>query len=199
MNIFSRLSKEDRQFWFSWTLLTGAASVAALMLLSLALAQIQLPVIGEGEEAGSLPLPTLILSLLVYAIPGVVIGLGQWFELRNLLPRAGWWILASAIGWVFGFGFGNLAFAGLSGLPTLFLLSLPLIAIGIFTGIGQWMYLRLHWQNSVLWIVIAVLVAVIGGFSWLIAGVIGGAIGWVIAGAISGYVLLILRDRSLLS
>ena len=153
----------------------------------------------EGEETAALSLPMLLLSIFLYAVPGATIGLGQWFELRNLLPRAGWWILATAGGWVLGFGFGNVAFSGLAGLPTLLLVSIPFAAAGLFTGLGQWMYLRLHWSKSHPWVPIAVLVLLLGGFSWLIAGVIGGAIGWVIAGAVSGYCMLILRDRSLMS
>ena len=30
---------------------------------------------------------------------GVAIGLAQWLVLRGRLPRAGWWILASVVGW----------------------------------------------------------------------------------------------------
>ncbi|MGB3714610.1 MAG: hypothetical protein WA996_09295 [Candidatus Promineifilaceae bacterium] len=197
--MLSRLTKEDRQFWFSWSLLTGAGSIAAVMLLTLAVNFIAIPAAGDGGESDSLSLPLLIASLFVYAIPGALIGLGQWFELRNLLPRAGWWILATAIGWVIGFGIGNLAFAFLAGLPPLLVFSLPWIAVGLVTGIGQWLYLRLHWSNTTPWIVVAILMTVIGGYSWLLVGTLGGAIGWLIAGAVSGYALIILRDRALMS
>lgn len=197
--MLSRLTKEDRQFLFSWSLLTGAGSIAAIMLLTLAVNFVAIPATGDGGETDSFSLPLLIASLFVYAIPGALIGLGQWFELRNLMPRAGWWILATAIGWVLGFGIGNLAFAILADLPPLILFSLPWIAVGIVSGIGQWLFLRLRWSNMGPWIVVAILVAVIGGYSWLIAGTIGGAIGWLIAGAISGYALIVLRNRSLMS
>jgi hypothetical protein len=197
--MLSRLTKEDRQFWFSWSILTGAGSIAGIMLLTLAFNLITLPVESGSESSESLSLPLLIASLLFYAIPGALIGFGQWFELRNLLPRAGLWVLITAVGWVLGFGLGNLAFGIFDSLPALLLVSVPLIAIGILSGLGQWMYLRRFWSDTAPWIVVAILVSVIGGFSWLIAGAVGGAIGWVIAGAISGYALIILRDRSLMS
>jgi hypothetical protein len=35
------------------------------------------------------------------ALAGAVIGLAQWLVLRRRVPRAGWWVLASALGWGF--------------------------------------------------------------------------------------------------
>jgi hypothetical protein len=197
--MFSRLSGEDRQFLFSWSLYTGAGSLAATLLLSFAFRLISIPGLGDGGESETSSLPILIASLFVYAVPGALIGLGQWVELRNLLPRAGWWILASAVGWVLGFGVGNLAYAVFADVPVLILYSMPWIAVGLIGGFGQWYYLRSHWKNTGPWVIVAILAAIIGGYSWLIAGTLGGAIGWIIAGGISGYALLVLRDRSLMS
>ncbi len=34
------------------------------------------------------------------AVLGLAVGLTQWLLLRQHLPRAGWWVLATAVGWV---------------------------------------------------------------------------------------------------
>ncbi len=39
---------------------------------------------------------------------GTIAGLLQWTLLRSRVPRAGWWILASTIGWAAGMPFGDL-------------------------------------------------------------------------------------------
>lgn len=197
--MFSNINKEDRQFLFSWSILTGAGSIAGLMLLSLLFSQIVVRVLGETELPEEMTIGLLVLSLILNVIPGITIGLGQWFELRSLFPRAGWWIAATAAGWLVGFGVGSLVYLAFPGLPFAILFALRFASIGLFSGIGQWLFLRQHWSNATLWIPVAILVALIGGFSWYIASEIGGALGWIIAGGISGYALLLMRERTLMS
>ena len=36
------------------------------------------------------------------AVAGAILGLAQWLILRHAMRRAGWWILASTVGWTFG-------------------------------------------------------------------------------------------------
>ncbi len=197
--MFSNIDKQDRQTWFAWALLTGAGSMAGVTLVSLALNAV--PILGTAEQGdgNELTLSLVVSSLVVYAILGGMIGAGQWYELRNLLPRAGLWILATAGGWLLGFSLGVLAFTLLPELPPLVLISLPFLLVGIISGVSQWLYLRRFWSDSLSWIPVSALVTVIGGLSWMITGVIGGSIGWAIAGAISGYMLLRIRDRSRLA
>ena len=197
--MFSRIDREDRQFLFSWAILTGAGSIAGLMLLSILFGQIVVRVLGESEDLDEMTAPLVALSLFLNIIPGATIGLGQWFELRNLLPRAGLWILATAMGWFVGFGVGAVVYLLFPDIPYPILFVIRFLSIGLFSGIAQWLYLKPHISDAVWWIPVAILAALIGGFSWFIASEIGGAIGWIIAGGISGYVLLILRDRHLMA
>ena len=44
--------------------------------------------------------PNLMLSAAALLVGGAVVGSGQWLLLRQNVKRAGWWILATAIGWV---------------------------------------------------------------------------------------------------
>ena len=39
---------------------------------------------------------------------GTVVGLLQWLVLRRQIPRSGWWVLASTVGWVVGLPLGDL-------------------------------------------------------------------------------------------
>ena len=50
--------------------------------------------------------PHLMLSMAAWIAAGVVVGLGQWLRLRQKVKQAGWWVLATAIGWVIAAGAG---------------------------------------------------------------------------------------------
>ncbi len=60
---------------------------------------------------------------LVAAIVGSVMGLAQWLILRHWLPRAGWWVIISALGW--SIGLSTITTSPYTGLT-----------VGIVTGIG---------------------------------------------------------------
>ncbi|MGI9624399.1 MAG: hypothetical protein ACR2PK_16315, partial [Acidimicrobiales bacterium] len=40
---------------------------------------------------------------------GTAVGVLQWTVLRQQIPRAGWWVVASTTGWVAGMPIGDLA------------------------------------------------------------------------------------------
>ena len=42
------------------------------------------------------------------SIFGTVVGVLQWLVLRRQVPRAGWWVLASTVGWVVGLPLGDI-------------------------------------------------------------------------------------------
>lgn len=79
-----------------------------------------------------------------FAVNGVVHGLTQWFVLRRQLTSAGWWILASTIGWLaagFGIAAGQTLYASLSdGLSELsalvFAHTVPNTAGGVLYGLA---------------------------------------------------------------
>jgi hypothetical protein len=53
-----------------------------------------------------------MLSAAALVVGGAVVGSGQWLLLRQNVRRAGWWILATAIGWVIAAGAGVGAITG---------------------------------------------------------------------------------------
>jgi len=54
------------------------------------------------EQGG--PNPVLFFAALFAG--GAIVGLGQWLLLRHNVKRAGWWILATAVGWIIAGGAG---------------------------------------------------------------------------------------------
>ena len=53
-------------------------------------------------------------AVLIYATAGLLIGIAQWLVLRRKVPRAGWWIAASVLGYVAGGAAALAAGAGLN-------------------------------------------------------------------------------------
>jgi hypothetical protein len=101
-----------------------------------------------------------------------VIGVLQWAVLRRYLRQAGWWILASALGWAAGWGI-VIAIAPLG----IGLLAEPLL--GAATGMLQWLVLRRQLRQAGWWIVVSTLgwtVALTGLTDQLLAGAVAGAV-----------------------
>ena len=43
-----------------------------------------------------------ITSIVTGSVIGLAVGLAQWFVLRRVVSRAGWWVLASTAAWILG-------------------------------------------------------------------------------------------------
>lgn len=97
---------------------------------------------------------------------GVAVGILQWLVLRRRINRAGWWILASIIGFAVG-KFGGDAIAQAVSGPVGFGLSGA--AIGASLGMAQWVVLRRHVAQA--------------GW-WVLASALAWAVGWAIINAV---------------
>ena len=74
----------DSGRWVKFTLVGHALAMGVALLASL---------VGLRGEA-------LYDDALMLAGFGAAVGLGQWWLLRQHFPQAGWWVLASAVGWL---------------------------------------------------------------------------------------------------
>ncbi|RPI34417.1 MAG: hypothetical protein EHM70_02920 [Chloroflexota bacterium] len=84
-------------------------------------------------------------------VMGVVIGVLQWLVLRAHFKGAGWWIIASGLGWAAGFPVGA-ALAQQLGL-TGYLFGVVLgLATGAAVGVAQWLVLRRRASRAMVWI-----------------------------------------------
>jgi hypothetical protein len=135
-----------------------------------------------GWLMGGLLLPDLALFSV-----GLVMGILQWVVLRQYLRRAGWWILASAVGWSGGWAIAlALAPQGIG------ILTEPLL--GAAMGTLQWLVLRRQLHQAGWWIVVS-------GLAWTIAltGFTGQLLAGAVVGAVTGIALeLLLRYPGLM-
>jgi hypothetical protein len=95
---------------------------------------------------------------------GTGVGIAQWLVLRRQLQPAGWWILASIIGFGIGKVLGDQVAASVGGLVGS---ALGGAAIGLVAGALQWLVLQRK---------------VVSSGWWVLASTIGWAIGWMIIG-----------------
>ena len=114
---------------------------------------------------------------------GVVVGLVQWLVIRRYFSEAGWWILASGVGWFVGWvliSSGAIVPPGGGVVNTM-------IAGGVFgltMGVAQWFVLRRWVQLASVWILLSIPGWTIGLF-----GIIGPVLVGVVVGAITGFAL----------
>jgi hypothetical protein len=151
-------------FWFLWV----AASTVGFALGAAAFWAL-----GEAyrEESGFSAIRTL-----AFVLTGVIVttspGLLHWLILRQRFPQAGWWVLASSIGSVFGFVMLLWGFAvgdtrgGDKGFwPITYGYVVPILAIalgGAGAGTMQWFVLRRWMARSFWWVPIS-------SISWVVA------------------------------
>ncbi len=138
-------------FWLRW--LAGTIGGLVLMLLlsvPLNAAAMSLP---GGTDLGAPNWLGVVLMSLGWILIGATFGLGQWWALRGELEGAGWWILATTV----GYPLGNL-------LPTVWRVTdapllnglLGLLSFGLALGVLQWLVLRGRVQQAGWWILISV-------------------------------------------
>jgi tRNA A-37 threonylcarbamoyl transferase component Bud32 len=95
---------------------------------------------------------------------GAVVGVAQWVVLRRRIRRAGWWVLASTVGWaVFGIGYAMVFASDRGG----FLFG----GFGVAVGVAQWLVLRGQIERAGWWVLVSTLVITAHKTVWLLFGV----------------------------
>ncbi|MDX2215445.1 MAG: hypothetical protein SFY66_19435 [Oculatellaceae cyanobacterium bins.114] len=123
-------------------------------------------IVGALEAGGFQFLATIFLS-------GFVVGMGQWFILRRLIPKASRWIIASSVGWILGtytqVELGQVfdplirALTELGGWEVLWLNVINLAVTATLFGLAQWLVLRLLIAQAHRWIITSCLAGAIAG------------------------------------
>jgi hypothetical protein len=180
----------DWNAWMWWVSLTTLGTMTAMMLAVFVIFAAGGPIQGffEDEQAASVALQVVMAPL--FALAGSLVGLAQWLVLRGQIQRAGWWILATAAGWMAGYLWSYLLFPPGSGTATISEALLPWFLNGLLTGLCQWLVLRKFFDRSSLWVPTAALAMTIGTSGWILFGIYGGVFLWLIGGAFSGWILL---------
>ncbi len=154
--------------WFTgWTLLTTAAFPVALIATA-PLAVMFMWLINLGAKAGfwSTANNATLESVGFLTSFALVLASVQWYLLRNFLPRAWLWFIATGTGVLLGGLATGLSTARSSAQYWPWIMAAVLLQIGLALGLSQWLYLRRFLPNA-FWIV---LVNVLAASSILVAG-----------------------------
>jgi len=137
--------------WFFWLLLWILASTVGVAVGWI----IGLPGAEDAYRAVNGTLGSAIFGAIVGTSIGAVVGALQWPFLQGKISQAGWWVLASTVGWAVGLALGW-AWVGL--------LTAGAVA-GAVVGTLQWLVLRGKISQA--------------GW-WLPACTVGWAVGWAV-------------------
>ena len=128
---------------------------------------------------------------LIGAFGGASVGIAQWLVLRRQVARAGWWVLASIVGFALGFVVGG----PLGSATTSRAVFTPVdVAVqfllggagnGAPMGIAQWLVLRRQVGRAGWWVLASTVGLAVGAFFSVAAGVIyapitGGVLVWLL-------------------
>jgi uncharacterized membrane protein YfcA len=119
------------------------------------------------------------LYLIAIAMPGIIVGIGQWFIFRQWVRWAGWWVLVTAIGWIVGWWYTIPAMSRISRGSMLLLYAdwrvhfangmaiidtslIGIVVFAIIIGVFQWFVLRQWVRRASWWIPARMIVAAIG-------------------------------------
>jgi hypothetical protein len=141
----------------------SAISIPIAWVIYWALISLIKKVVGDTIQVGGQPHITedfLLLYILSPAI-GLVTGIFQYLLLRRHLPRMGWWITATTLGWALAFIGGDLLFSTLYGtldVDSIWSGPLMIVLVGGSLGPAQWLVLRRCVHHAAWWILVNVLV-----------------------------------------
>ena len=134
-------------FWLQWVL-ANIAGVVLVFAITGVLALIVKVVLGGGAED----------KVPFFPVVGIGLGIMQWLALRQRLPRAGWWILASIAGWIAGFAMTGVVYLltrSIVGEATNYevVALIFALAIGASLGVTQWLVLRQSFSRTGWWVI----------------------------------------------
>lgn len=148
-------------FWFQWV---GASTLGVVLLLAILfiIAKLVGLLLGTSIE-DQVPFAPLI---------GISFGIMQWLVLRRFLPHAGWWVVASTVGFLLGYMIFGVTIELLDVLggslleaDKLFGFFYPIL--GVCLGITGWLVLRNHFVQAGWWIPTTIV-------GWIVTGLIVG-------------------------
>ena len=161
--------KPEWFFYPGWVVLS-AISIPIAWVIYWVLISLIKKVVGDTIQVGGQPHITedfLLLYILCPAL-GLVTGLLQYLLLRRHLPRMGWWIATTTLGWSLAFIGGSLLYrASYTTLDvnSMGFVALRIVLVGGAIGLAQWLVLRRRVRYAAWWILANVL-----GWGALIVG-----------------------------
>jgi hypothetical protein len=166
------VNRKPEWFFYPGWIVLNAISIPIAWVISWGLiSQVERVVGGTIQVGGQTHITEdFLLSYVFFPALGLSTGFLQYLLLRRYLPRMGWWIAATALGW-------PLAFVGIRLIPdTMFtalvadsmgFVVLAIVLVGGSIGLAQWLVLHQRVRHATWWILANVL-------GWGVAGLVGG-------------------------
>jgi hypothetical protein len=151
----------DWTAWIQWVFLTTVGWLLGILIT------VQLDFLTDSRLG-----PILELGI------GLTVGLVQWIQMRLLIPKSGWWILATGLAWSLSLAISRWLGAGFS-------LDLRGAMIGVLLGLSQWLLLRRYFRRAWWWIVTSAL-------AWTLGQTLGESLVGAVVGGITGIALVML-------
>ena len=189
-----------RTFWLEWVLASIIGGSLGWAIFA-PVYGVTIDVFGGANEGAAF---RAIDGAVTWAIVYACSGMTQWVLLRHIVPRAGFWVLASIAG---GMTFGIVAealFAAQGGTEVGVVAG---AASGVVSGVLQWLLLRRRFVQARWWVPVSLITGSLSAsISWmLIAPVLqsigrteGLTIAWAICGAVGGALSGILTGITLI-
>jgi hypothetical protein len=164
----TNVSKTSWSFYLAWVALNFISILIAFAIYWALISLVKEAVGGTIQVEGQAHITEdFLLPYIFRPVLGLVIGVLQYILLRLHLPRMGWWIVATILGWLLGLIGSRLLYSSLYrpfDQSALWIEVLLTALIGLSMGIAQWLVLRQRVPQA--------------GW-WIVANLIGwGVIGW---------------------
>jgi len=162
-----------------WLLIAGWIGLNTVSLLlawggTMLVLSLIVKVVGDTiQVAGQTRITEDYLAMyVILPLLGLLTGLLQYLILRRFIPRIGWWILATFMGWMIPFIMLRVAQfifpSGIEIFNKVLTASLLLALAGAFLGLVQWVVLKSKVSHSGWWILFSLL-------GWGLTGLVVGA------------------------
>jgi hypothetical protein len=140
-------------FWLKWFLACLAGFVVGIPLF-----------IGLSLLFGDQPSSVVMENAVNGVIHGAEFGIAQWLILRRQVPKVGWWVAASIVGFAIGFPLAKTLFGALS--TGLLVAGSAGAVVGAIVGIPQWWVLRGRVTGAGWWVLASVV-------AWMLSAILG--------------------------
>ena len=200
--MISNNSKPSGLFYPAWVALSSV-SIPITFAIYWALISLVKEVVGNTIQVGGQPHITedFLLPYILWPTLGLVTGLLQYLLLRRHLPRIGWWIAATTLGWLLGLIGSRVLYRTLYGIIDVNAIGFDILItalVGGVMGLAQWLVLHPRVHHAAWWIPANILSwGVVGwGAATLSNQMVIPAVGiMLVPGIATGIALWLLLDR----
>ncbi|MGB8645907.1 MAG: hypothetical protein WCF84_11770 [Anaerolineae bacterium] len=142
-------------FYPGWVVLT-AISIPIAFFIAMAIMSPIVRTVGDTIVVGGQRHITedFLPAYILVPVLGLLTGSLQYLLLRLYLPRMGWWIAVTFVGWLLPFAILSFLFsiAALPGFTGTAAMALSAVVYGGSIGLAQWLLLRRRVRRAYLWI-----------------------------------------------